>query len=207
MDEKSQETVVETAGQEKEEKSLGQKIKNFFTGKEDESKDEKQEDKTTAEEKADDPQKEAADDMKETIEKARKDAVAEYIRQQEEEARKAKLTPEELKAEEDAAKDKKIAELQHDLMVRNSKEKAVQVLDSKNLPVGLADILNYETEESAQASLDTVVKVFGECLENSIKERLKGKTPTGLNSTGDINSFADAQARIYKQMGVSKEEK
>ncbi len=207
MDEKSQETVVETAGQEKEEKSLGQKIKNFFTGKEDESKDEKQEDKTTAEEKADDSQKEAADDMKETIEKARKDAVAEYIRQQEEEARKAKLTPEELKAEEDAAKDKKIAELEHDLMVRNSKEKAVQVLDSKNLPVGLADILNYETEESAQASLDTVVKVFGECLENSIKERLKGKTPTGLNSTGDINSFADAQARIYKQMGVSKEEK
>lgn len=208
MDEKTQETVVDTAEQEKEEKTLGQKIKNFFTGKEDEGKEEKKDDNPTAEEKADDPQKEAsADDMKEAIEQARKDAVAEYIRQQEEEARKAKLTPEELKAEEDAAKDKKIAELEHDLMVRNSKEKAVQLLDSKNLPVGLADILNYQTEETAQASLDTVVKVFGECLENAVKDRLKGKTPTGLNSTGDINSFADAQARIYKQMGVSKEEK
>ena len=41
MDEKSQETVVDTAEQEKEEKTLGQKIKNFFTGKEYEGKEEK----------------------------------------------------------------------------------------------------------------------------------------------------------------------
>ena len=84
MDEKSQETVVDTSRQEKEEKTLGQKIKNFFTGKEYERKRRKKDDNPTAEEKADDPQKEAsADDMKEAIEQARKDAVAEYIRQQE----------------------------------------------------------------------------------------------------------------------------
>ena len=50
MEEKSQETVVDTAEQERR-KTLGQKIKNFFTGKEYEGKEEKKDDNPTAEEK------------------------------------------------------------------------------------------------------------------------------------------------------------
>lgn len=159
---------------------------------------------TTAEEKVDETEEKSDVDIAAAIEQAKKDAIAEYVAKQEEEARKAKLTPEERKAEEDSAKDKQIADLQHELMVRNCKDKAVQALDEKKLPVGLADILNYESEESAQTSLDAIVKVFGECLENAVKERLKGRTPTGLNANNDINSFADEQAKIYKQMGIKQ---
>lgn len=208
MDGKSQETAVETTAT-KDEKSLGQKIKEVFTGKKDETP---AEDIVTAEEKIDDPEDKTAgssdEDLKTAIEQAKQEAVAEYKKQLEEQERKSKLSPEELKAEEEAEKDKKITELEHQLMVRNCKDNAVKILDEKKLPVSLADILDYSTEESATKSLDVVTKTFTECLENAIKERLKGKTPTGLNANNDINSTADAQAKIFAQMGVkTKDEK
>lgn len=208
MDGKSQETAVETTAT-KDEKSLGQKIKEVFTEKKDETP---AEDIVTAEEKIDDPEDKTAgssdEDLKTAIEQAKQEAVAEYKKQLEEQERKSKLSPEELKAEEEAEKDKKITELEHQLMVRNCKDNAVKILDEKKLPVSLADILDYSTEESATKSLDVVTKTFTECLENAIKERLKGKTPTGLNANNDINSTADAQAKIFAQMGVkTKDEK
>lgn len=208
MDGKSQETAVETTAT-KDEKSLGQKIKEVFTGKKDETP---AEDIVTAEEKIDDPEDKTAgssdEDLKTAIEQAKQEAVAEYKKQLEEQERKSKLSPEELKVEEEAEKDKKITELEHQLMVRNCKDNAVKILDEKKLPVSLADILDYSTEESATKSLDVVTKTFTECLENAVKERLKGKTPTGLNANNDINSTADAQAKIFAQMGVkTKDEK
>lgn len=209
MDGKSQETAVETTAT-NDEKSLGQKIKGVFTGKKDETP---AEDTVTAEEKIDDPKDKSADsdsnvDLKTAIEQAKQEAVAEYKKQLEEQERRSKLSPEELKAEEEAEKDKKITELEHQLMVRNCKDNAVKILDEKKLPVSLAEILDYSSEESATKSLDVVTKTFTECLENAIKERLKGKTPTGLNANNDINSTADAQAKIFAQMGVkTKEEK
>lgn len=208
MDGKSQETAVETTTATKDEKSLGQKIKEVFTGKKDEAT---AEDIVTAEEKIDDPEDKSAvsnsdADLQTTIEQAKQEAVEEYKKQLAEQERKAKLTPEELKAEEDAEKDKKITDLEHQLMVRNSKDYAIKVLDEKKLPVALADVLDYSSEETAKNSLDIVTKTFTECLENAIKERLKGKTPTGLNANNDINSTADAQAKIFAQMGVKTKE-
>ena len=92
-------------------------------------------------------------------------------------------------------------------MVRNCKDNAIKTLDEKNLPVALASCLNYENEESAQKSLETLSKVFTECLEEELKNRLKGRTPTGLNANNDINSTADTQAKIYAQMSVKTEKK
>lgn len=209
MDGKSQETVVETTETTAtNEKSLGQKIKEVFTGKKDE---EPAEDVVTAEEKVDDPEDKTATngdvDLATAIEQAKQEAIAEYQKELEEKERKSKLSPEELKAEEDAEKDKKIIDLEHQLMVRNCHDNAVKTLDEKKLPVALADILDYTSEESATKSLDVVAKTFTECLENAVKERLKGRTPTGLNSNNDINSTADMQAKIFAQMGVKTNEK
>jgi hypothetical protein len=53
----------------------------------------------------------------------------------------------------------------------------------------------------------TLSKVFTECLEEELKNRLKGRTPTGLNANNDINSTADTQAKIYAQMSVKTEKK
>lgn len=206
MDVKSRDTAVDTTAT-KDERSLGQKIKDAFTGKKEETS---ADDGVTAEEKMDDPEDTTADSSKDVnalLEEARQEAVAEYKKQLEEEERKKKMTPEELKAEEDAEKDKKISALEHQLMVRNCKDNAISTLDEKKLPVALADILDYSSEESATKSLEIVSKTFSECLEKAIKERLKGHTPTGLNSNNDINSTSDMQAKVYAQMGIKKEKK
>ena len=195
MDGKTQETVVE-----------GQNVE----GKEDTTvKQDGVVEEPTAEKKLDDPKGEKTTnvDLDKAIAEAREQAIEEYKQQLEEQKRKEKLSPEELKAEEDAKKDKRISELEHELMVRNCKDNAIKTLDEKNLPVALASCLNYENEESAQKSLETLSKVFTECLEEELKNRLKGRTPTGLNANNDINSTADTQAKIYAQMSVKNEKK
>lgn len=195
MDGKTQETVVE-----------GQNVE----GKEDTTvKQDGVVEEPTAEKKLDDPKGEKTTnvDLDKAIAEAREQAIKEYKQQLEEQKRKEKLSPEELKAEEDAKKEKRISELEHELMVRNCKDNAIKTLDEKNLPVALAGCLNYESEETAQKSLDTVSKVFTECLEEELKNRLKGRTPTGLNANNDINSTADTQAKIYAQMSVKTEKK
>lgn len=195
MDGKTQETVVE-----------GQNVE----GKEDTTvKQDGVVEEPTAEKKLDDPKGEKTTnvDLDKAIAEAREQAIEEYKQQLEEQKRKEKLSPEELKAEEDAKKEKRISELEHELMVRNCKDNAIKTLDEKNLPVVLAGCLNYESEETAQKSLDTVSKVFTECLEEELKNRLKGRTPTGLNANNDINSTADTQAKIYAQMSVKTEKK
>lgn len=195
MDGKTQETVVE-----------GQNVE----GKEDTTvKQDGVVEEPTAEKKLDDPKGEKTTDvdLDKAIAEAREQAIEEYKQQLEEQKRKEKLSPEELKAEEDAKKEKRISELEHELMVRNCKDNAIKTLDEKNLPVALAGCLNYESEETAQKSLDTVSKVFTECLEEELKNRLKGRTPTGLNANNDINSTADTQAKIYAQMSVKTEKK
>nr|DAJ79490.1 MAG TPA: Major head protein [Caudoviricetes sp.] len=195
MDGKTQETVVE-----------GQNVE----GKEDTTvKQDGVVEEPTAEKKLDDPKGEKTTnvDLDKAIAEAREQAIEEYKQQLEEQKRKEKLSPEELKAEEDAKKEKRISELEHELMVRNCKDNAIKTLDEKNLPVALASCLNYENEESAQKSLETLSKVFTECLEEELKNRLKGRTPTGLNANNDINSTADTQAKIYAQMSVKTEKK
>ena len=109
---------------------------------------------------------------------------------------------EELKAEEDAEKDKKIQALEHEIMVNNSKNDAIKKLDEAGLPVKLADIINYSTKETAEASLDHIIKTYSECLENGIKEKLKGKTPEGLHSNAAINDMQDKQNKMRKYMGI-----
>lgn len=197
MDGKTQEPVVE-----------GQNVE----GKEDTTvKQDGVAEEPTAEKKLDDPKgeptKTANVDLDKAIAEAREQAIEEYKQQLEEQKRKEKLSPEELKAEEDAKKEKRISDLEHELMVRNCKDNAIKILDEKKLPVALASCLNYESEESAQKSLETLSKVFTECLEEELKNRLKGRTPTGLNANNDINSTADTQAKIYAQMGIKTEKK
>ena len=101
MDGKTQETVVE-----------GQNVE----GKEDTTvKQDGVVEEPTAEKKLDDPKGEKTTnvDLDKAIAEAREQAIEEYKQQLEEQKRKEKLSPEELKAEEDAKKEKRISELEH----------------------------------------------------------------------------------------------
>lgn len=203
---------MEEAQQTKQEKTIGEKIKEVvFDKKSDEEPSESEVVETTveAEPTAEEPKEDVTqegtlskEDMDAAIEKAKADAIEEYKKAEAEKERKASLTPEELKAEEDAEKDKKIQALEHEIMVNNSKNDAIKKLDEAGLPVKLADIINYSTKETAEASLDHIIKTYSECLENGIKEKLKGKTPEGLHSNAAINDMQDKQNEMRKYMGI-----
>lgn len=204
------EKAQETKQEETKSKTIGEKIKEVVFGKKsDEEPSEVVEatvetEPTAEEPKADEVQEDvlSKEDMDAAIEKAKAEAIEEYKKAEAEKERKASLTPEELKAEEDAEKDKKIQALEHEIMVNNCKNDAIKKLDEAGLPVKLADIINYSTKETAEASLDHIIKTYSECLENGIKEKLKGKTPEGLRSNTAINDMQDKQNKMRKFMGI-----
>lgn len=209
--EKAQETTME----ETKSKTIGEKIKEVVFGKKsDETTSQEETVETTVETQeptAEETKTEVVqenvlsmEDMNEAIEKAKVEAIEEYKKAEAEKERKASLTPEELKAEEDAEKDKKIQALEHEIMVNKCRNDAVAKLDAAGLPVKLAEVVNYATKETAEDSLEQIIKTYSECLENGIKEKLKGKTPEGLRSNTAINDMQDKKNEMRKYMGIKK---
>lgn len=88
-------------------------------------------------------------DMDAAIEKAKQDWEA----QAEEAKRQAKLSPEEKAAEEQKKKDEQIAELQAKLLKSDLQKKATASLEKDGYPVGLAELLDYTSEEAMEKSL------------------------------------------------------
>lgn len=115
-------------------------------------------------------------DLKAEIDKAK----AAWAAEQQEQARLAKLTPEERAKAEADAKDQKLADLEAKLLQRDLKDAALAKLEKEGFPVGLADLLTYTDQESMEKSLERVQEVFKISLEAAVKERLRGRTPEGL---------------------------
>ena len=108
------------------------------------------------------------------------EAKAAWAAEQQEQARLAKLSPEErAKAEADADR-QKVAELEAKLLQRDLKDTALAKLEKDGYPVGLAELLNYTDQDSMEKSLGHTTEIFKAALEAAVKERLRGKTPEGL---------------------------
>lgn len=131
-------------------------------------------------------------DLKAEVEKAR----AAWAAEQQEQARLAKLTPEERAKAEADAKDQKLADLEAKLLQRDLKDAALAKLEKEGFPVGLADLLTYTDQESMEKSLGRVQEVFKASLEAAVKERLRGKTPEGLGGAATAeNALKDQIAQ------------
>ena len=126
------------------------------------------------------------------IEKAKQDWEA----QAEEAKRQAKLSPEEKAAEEQKKKDEQIAELQAKLLKSDLQKKATASLEKDGYPVGLAELLDYTSEEAMEKSLSKLTDTFKGSLQAAVESRLRGKTPAGLgNAASAENMLRDQIAR------------
>ena len=124
-------------------------------------------------------------DMDAAIEKAKQDWEA----QAEEAKRQAKLSPEE-------KKDEQIAELQAKLLKSDLQKKATASLEKDGYPVGLAELLDYTSEEAMEKSLSKLTDTFKGSLQAAVESRLRGKTPAGLgNAASAENMLRDQIAR------------
>ena len=131
-------------------------------------------------------------DLRSEIEKAK----AAWAAEQQEQARLAKLTPEERAKAEADAKDQKLADLEAKLLQRDLKDAALAKLEKEGFPVGLADLLTYTDQESMEKSLGRIQEVFKASLETAVKERLRGKTPEGLGGAATAeNALKDQIAQ------------
>ncbi len=131
-------------------------------------------------------------DLRSEIEKAK----AAWSVEQQEQARLAKLSPEERAKAESEAKDQELVALKAQLLQRDLKDAALARLEKEGFPVGLADLLTYTDQESMEKSLERVQEVFKSSLEAAVKDRLRGRTPEGLGGAATAeNALKDQIAQ------------
>ena len=93
-------------------------------------------------------------------------------------------------------KDEQIADLQAKLLKSDLQKKATASLEKDGYPVGLAELLDYTSEEAMEKSLSKLTETFKGSLQAAVESRLRGKTPAGLgNAASAENMLRDQIAR------------
>lgn len=102
-----------------------------------------------------------------------------------------------MKADEKAKyqEEKKLKELEQrekDITTRELRATALETLAEKNIPKELAEVLNYESAETCNASIEAVEKAFQSAVEKQVNEKLRGSNPpkgNGGTQTGTTFGF------------------
>lgn len=99
-----------------------------------------------------------------------------------------------MKADEKAKyqEEKRIAELEKrekDITVRELKATALETLAEKELPKELAEILNYESAETCNSSIEEVEKAFQNAVNKAVNEKLRGGNPPKSSQSNKVDTF------------------
>lgn len=90
----------------------------------------------------------------------------------------AKMNAEQKAQYEKDKKEKELADREATLTKRELKTTAKETLTSKNLPLSLAEVLNYNSAEDCNKSIESVETAFREAVAAAVDEKLRGgKTP------------------------------
>lgn len=96
-----------------------------------------------------------------------------------------------MKADEKAKyqEEKRLAEIEKrekDITTRELRATAYETLAEKNLPKELVDILNYESADTCNKSIEAVEKAFQSAVEKAVNDKLRGgQPPKGGQSSND----------------------
>ena len=112
-------------------------------------------------------------------------AKAQWQAEQEEQARLAKLSPEERAKAEATKTSDEIAQLKAQLLARDVRDKAITRLSGDGYPVGLADLLPLTSDQDMTAACDKLTEAFDAAVAATVKERLRGKTPEGIGKASN----------------------
>lgn len=171
-------------------------------------KDKGKEDQPAAKDKTDPPK--ADEDKKSTsvseqksltdadLKAAIEEAKAKWEKDQAEQARLAKLPPDDRAKEEAKAKEEELQQLRNKVMQRELQDKATAKLREDGFPAELATIIPYLDEKRMGEHLETVEKVFAASLASAVKEKLRGTTPPGLG--GSLETKDDTRSLIAKNI-------
>lgn len=75
--------------------------------------------------------------------------------------------------------EEKLALKEQELLKKELMATAKNILVEKNIPLNLADLLDYSSDENCKKSIEIIEKSFGTALENAVNDRLRGnKAPS-----------------------------
>lgn len=128
--------------------------------------------------------------------------AAEYeakIKHERQEAeRLASLSAEERRKEEEKKRSEELAAKEMEIAKREMKLDAINVLAEKKLPVKFVDFVIGANPESTLKNINELKAAWDHAIEDEIKTRLTGKTPTSGapgTSTANMNDILRAQLR------------
>lgn len=110
----------------------------------------------------------------------------------------AKMTKEEKAQYMQQKHEKELAEREANITRRELMAEAKNTLLGKNLPVELADVLNYTDADTCKKSIEIVGAAFQKAVEAGVQERLKGDKP--IKKAQDGNNMDDLDKQIYELM-------
>lgn len=84
-----------------------------------------------------------------------------------------------------AKKEQELSEREAAITRKELKAEAKNSLASNNLPVDLAEILDYTSADSCKTSMETVEKTFQKAVEAAVEEKLKGDRPPKKPNNND----------------------
>lgn len=155
-------------------------LKSLFNG-------ENLEDKKEPEQEVEEPEKDKKDEpsFEDRLEAEKK----KWEEEQKKEKEFEKLPTDEKAKLKEKEREEKIKSLEQELLKKDLKDNAVNLLNKEGYPVKLAEILNYGSKEEMEQSMKVVTEVFKASITEAVNDRLKSKTPDGLGSAGVSENF------------------
>lgn len=118
-------------------------------------------------------------------------------REAEEQERIRNLPEAERLKREQISKDDKIAQLEAELTRRDLQAEVIAKLDERRLPASIAELVQYRDRESTMQSLDKLMGVFENAVQEGVMLRLRGKTPEGSYRVVGYETGSDIFARTF----------
>lgn len=118
-------------------------------------------------------------------------------REAEEQERIRNLPEAERLKREQISKDDKIAQLEAELNRRDLQAEIIAKLDDRRLPASIAELVQYGDRESTMQSLDKLMGVFENAVQEGVMLRLRGKTPEGSYRVVGYETGSDIFARTF----------
>lgn len=113
----------------------------------------------------------------------------------------AKMNADQKAEYEKQKREDELAKREKDITTRELRATAYETLAEKNLPKELVDILNYESAETCNKSIEAVEKAFQSAVEKAVNDKLRGgNPPKGGQGNNNQSTFG------FNFMGVRPKE-
>lgn len=101
-------------------------------------------------------------------------------------------------------KEKELEEREQDLIRRENRAQALEMLHSKGLPAALLDALCFESMEKCLASLEKVEAAFRSAVQSGVTARMQGKAPVREHEALNYDAMADEE--YYRNVYTNEKE-